>query len=224
LNFLRHVYVEHNIFFAPECQNLQKQALKTQQIGRQLVLGSSSIYRRELLQRLQIPFEISNPDIEETPLAGESPEVTAVRLAVEKTRAVAVTHPGALIIGADQVAILEGIQLGKPLNRENATRQLQHVQGKEVVFFTALCLLNSETEGVQTKLVPTQVKFRQLSDQQISNYLDREQPYHCAGSAKAEGLGIALIERIVSDDPSALIGLPLVSLVDMLAHEGIEIV
>ncbi len=147
-----------------------------------------------------------------------------MRLAVEKTRAVAVTHPGALIIGADQVAILEGVQLGKPLNRDNATRQLQHVQGKEVVFFTALCLLNSATEGVQTKLVPTQVKFRQLSDQQISNYLDREQPYHCAGSAKAEGLGIALIERIVSDDPSALIGLPLVALVDMLANEGVEVV
>jgi septum formation protein len=198
--------------------------LKTRQIGQQLVLGSSSIYRRELLQRLQIPFEIANPDIEETPLAGESPDVTSLRLAVAKTRAVAITHPGALIIGADQVAVLEGIQLGKPLNRENATRQLQHVRGKEVVFFTALSLLNSQTDRLQTRLVPSHVKFRQLSDQQINNYLDKEQPYHCAGSAKAEGLGIALIERIVSDDPSALIGLPLIALSDMLVHEGIEVV
>ena len=222
--FFTHVYVGHNIFFAPGCQNLQKQALNTQQIGQQLVLGSSSIYRRELLQRLQIPFVISNPDIEETPLPDEKPEVTAVRLAVAKARAVAITHPGALIIGADQVAILEDLQLGKPLNRENATRQLQHVRGKEVVFFTALCLLNSRTDSLQTRLVPSHVKFRQLSDQQISNYLDKEQPYHCAGSAKAEGLGIALIEHIISDDPSALIGLPLVALVDMLTHEGIEVV
>ena len=147
-----------------------------------------------------------------------------MRLAVAKARAVAITHPGALIIGADQVAILEDLQLGKPLNRENATRQLQHVRGKEVVFFTALCLLNSRTDSLQTRLVPSHVKFRQLSDQQISNYLDKEQPYHCAGSAKAEGLGIALIEHIISDDPSALIGLPLVALVDMLTHEGIEVV
>ncbi|PTR14660.1 septum formation protein [Nitrosospira sp. Nsp2] len=187
-------------------------------------MGSSSIYRRELLQRLQIPFEIANPDIEETPLAGESPDVTSLRLAAAKTRAVAITHPGALIIGADQVAVLEGIQLGKPLNRENATRQLQHVRGKEVVFFTALSLLNSQTDRLQTRLVPSHVKFRQLSDRQINNYLDKEQPYHCAGSAKAEGLGIALIERIVSDDPSALIGLPLIALSDMLVHEGIEVV
>ena len=198
--------------------------MKTPQIRQQLVLGSSSIYRRELLQRLQIPFEIANPDIEETPLAGESPDVTSLRLAVAKTRAVAITHPGALVIGADQVAVLEGIQLGKPLNRENATRQLQHVRGKEVVFFTALSLLNSQTDRLQTRLVPSHVKFRQLSDQQINNYLDKEQPYHCAGSAKAEGLGIALIERIVSDDPSALIGLPLIALSDMLVHEGIEVV
>jgi len=198
--------------------------LKTHQIAQQLVLGSSSIYRRELLQRLQIPFEICSPDVEETPLAGERPDDAAVRLAVAKSRAVANTHPGALIIGADQVAVLEGIQLGKPLNRANATRQLQLVRGKEVVFYTALSLLNSRTNGIQTRLVPSNVKFRQLNDQQINNYLDREQPYHCAGSAKAEGLGIALIECVVSDDPSALIGLPLIALVDMLAHEGIEVV
>jgi septum formation protein len=198
--------------------------LKTYQIAQQLVLGSSSVYRRELLQRLQIPFEICSPDVEETPLAGERPNDAAVRLAVAKSQAVANIFPGALIIGADQVAALEGIQLGKPLNRANATRQLQLVRGKEVVFYTALSLLNSRTNGIQTRLVASRVKFRQLNDQQINNYLDREQPYHCAGSAKAEGLGIALIECVVSGDPSALIGLPLIALVDMLAHEGIEVV
>ncbi|MBA4143234.1 MAG: septum formation inhibitor Maf [Nitrosospira sp.] len=198
--------------------------MKTQKATQQLVLGSSSIYRRELLQRLQIPFEVSNPHIDETPMADESPDVTAARLSAAKTRAVAVTHPGALIIGADQVAVLEGIQLGKPLNRMNATRQLQLVRGKEVVFYTALSLLNSQTGSMQSRLIPCRVKFRELSNQQIENYLDREQPYHCAGSAKCEGLGIALIERVTSDDPSALIGLPLISLVEMLTSEGIEIV
>ncbi|SEP15715.1 Maf family nucleotide pyrophosphatase [Nitrosovibrio sp. Nv6] len=198
--------------------------MKTQQIGQQLVLGSSSVYRHELLQRLQIPFEACNPKVDETPLAGETPDATALRLAAAKTQAVAVTHPDALIIGADQVAMLEGIQLGKPLTRMNAVRQLRAVRGKEVVFHTALSLFNSRTGDMQTRLVPSLVKFRNLSNQQIDNYLDREQPYHCAGSAKAEGLGIALIERIVSDDPSALIGLPLIALVEMLSRAGLEVV
>ncbi|MBN9133725.1 MAG: septum formation inhibitor Maf [Nitrosospira multiformis] len=191
---------------------------------RQLILGSSSIYRRDLLQRLQIPFDISNPDIDETPLPGESPDATAVRLAAAKTRAVAATHPGALIIGADQVAVFEGIQLGKPLNRHNATRQLQLVRGKEVLFYTALCLFNSDQGNMQARLVPSRVKFRLLSDPQIENYLDKEQPYHCAGSAKLEGLGVALIEHMESEDPTALIGLPLIALVEMLTLEGVEIV
>jgi septum formation protein len=198
--------------------------LKTQQIAQRLVLGSSSIYRRELLQRLQIPFEVFNPEIDETPLADEIPEATALRLAAAKTRAVAVTYPDALIIGADQVAVLEGIQLGKPLDRINATKQLQFIRGKEVVFHTALSLLNGRKHNIQTRLIPSRVKFRKLSDQQIENYLDREQPYHCAGSAKSEGLGIALIERMVSDDPSALIGLPLIALVEMLTCEGMDVV
>lgn len=188
------------------------------------MLGSSSIYRRELLQRLQIPFEVFNPEIDETPLADETPEATALRLATAKTRAVAVAYPDALIIGADQVAVLEGVQLGKPLNRINATRQLQFVRGKEVVFHTALSLFNGRKHNIQTRVIPSRVKFRKLSNQQIENYLDREQPYHCAGSAKSEGLGIALIERMVSDDPSALIGLPLIALVEMLACEGMEVV
>jgi septum formation protein len=198
--------------------------LKTQQIAQQLVLGSSSIYRRELLLRLQIPFEVFNPEIDETPLADEIPEATALRLAAAKTRAVAVNYPDALIIGADQVAVLEGIRLGKPLNRTNAVKQLQFVCGKEVVFHTGLSLLNGRKHNIQTRLIPSRVKFRNLSNRQIENYLDQEQPYHCAGSAKSEGLGIALIERMVSDDPTALIGLPLIALVDMLACEGVEIV
>ena len=198
--------------------------MKTQQIAQRLVLGSSSIYRHELLRRLQIPFEVYNPEIDETPLARESPDTTALRLAAAKTRMVAISHPGALIIGADQVAVLGGIQLGKPLNHANATQQLRLIRGKEVVFHTALSLLNSDKDNMQIRLVSSRVKFRKLSDKQIDNYLDREQPYHCAGSAKLEGLGIALIEHIVSEDPSALIGLPLIALVEMLTREGVEIV
>lgn len=198
--------------------------MKTQQIAQRLILGSSSIYRHELLRRLQVPFEVFNPEIDETPLADEIPEATALRLAAAKTRAVAAIYPDALIIGADQVAMLEGIQLGKPLNRINATRQLQFIRGKEVVFHTALSLFNAHNGNMQTRLIPSRVKFRKLSNQQIDNYLDKEQPYHCAGSAKSEGLGIALIERMVSDDPTALIGLPLIALVEMLACEGVEVV
>jgi septum formation protein len=198
--------------------------LKTQQIAQQLILGSSSIYRQDLLRRLQIPFEVRNPDIDESPLTDEPPDATAIRLAAQKARVVAAAHPGALIIGADQVAVLEGVQLGKPLNRDNAIRQLQLIRGKEVVFYTALSLYNSCRDSIQTRLVPSRVKFRELSDRQIVNYLDKEQPYHCAGSAKVEGLGIVLIEHMVSEDPNALIGLPLIALVDMLMREGVCIV
>ncbi len=193
-------------------------------LAQQLVLGSGSIYRRELLQRLQIPFEVCNPDIDETPLSGEMPGATALRLAESKARAAATVYPDALIIGADQVAVLENTLLGKPLTHENAVRQLRLLRGKEVTFHTALSLFNSRSARMQTRLIPSHVKFRELSDQQIENYLAREQPYHCAGSAKSEGLGIALIERITGDDPNALIGLPLIALVEMLAHEGIETV
>ena len=150
--------------------------------------------------------------------------MTAIRLAEAKSRAVAAGSGDAIVIGADQVAVLEGIQLGKPLNYANAVKQLQAARGKEMIFHTALCLFNSRNGNIQTRLVPSRVKFRNLSDRQIENYLDKEQPYHCAGSAKAEGLGIALLESILSDDPTALIGLPLLALVDMLSREGIEIV
>jgi septum formation protein len=198
--------------------------LKTQEIAQELVLGSSSIYRHELLSRLQIPFQIFNPEVDETPLQYERPESTALRLAENKARSVAVNFPGALIIGADQAAALGGVQLGKPMNRINAASQLRAVQGKEVTFFTALSLFNGRENRGQTRIVESHVKFRKLTDQQIESYLDKEQPYHCAGSAKAEGLGIALIERIVSDDPSALIGLPLIALVEMLGNEGVEVI
>lgn len=188
-----------------------------------LILGSSSIYRRELLARLEIPFETANPAIDESALPDELPSATALRLAVEKARTVAKQFPDALIVAADQVAVLEGNHLGKPLNYANATRQLRLVRGREVVFHTALCLLNSRSKRLQSCVVPCAVQFRQLSDGQIKRYLAKEQPYHCAGSAKSEGLGIALIERITGEDPNALIGLPLIALVEMLGNEGIEV-
>ncbi len=198
--------------------------MKTQNITPQIILGSSSIYRKELLQRLQIPFATAYPDIDEAALPDESPGATAARLAEAKARAVAKIHPQALIIGSDQVAALGNIPLGKPLNHQNAVKQLQLVRGKEVVFYTALCLYNGAIDRLQVQVIPYHVKFRPLSDQQIENYLHKEQPYHCAGSAKSEGLGIALIERMTGDDPNGLIGLPLITLIDMLAVEGVEII
>ena len=193
-------------------------------LNQKLILGSSSSYRYELLLRLQLPFEVSSPNIDESALTEEKPETIASRLAEEKARAVARIYPNALIIGSDQVATLDGIQLGKPLNYENAIKQLTSMRGKEVIFHTALCLFNSCSGRIQSKLVSSLVKFRKLSDEQILNYLAKEQPYHCAGSAKYEGLGIALIERMESDDTSAIIGLPLIALVDMLVNEGVEVI
>ena len=198
--------------------------MEKQSIPLPLILGSSSVYRRELLQRLRIPFETVSPEIDEAPLHGETPDATALRLAKTKASKIAVTYPDALIIGADQVAVLNGVQLGKPLNHANAFQQLRFMQGREVIFYTAISLLNSRSNHAQTRVIPFGIKFRQLSDQQILNYLNKEQPYHCAGSAKSEGLGIVLIERMSGDDPNALIGLPMIALVDMLANEGITVV
>lgn len=197
--------------------------MKTQYVHPRLILGSSSLYRRELLERLKLPFETVNPAIDETPLLHEKPEDTACRLAEAKVRAIASQFSDALIITADQVAVLEGVQLGKPLNHANALKQLQFMRGKEVVFHTALCLLNSRSNRLQMRRIPYTVKFRELSDQQIEGYLAKEQPYHCAGSAKSEGLGIALIERMSGDDPNALIGLPLIALVNMLMEEKVAV-
>ena len=198
--------------------------MKIQTNTQKIILGSSSIYRKKLLQRLQIPFATVSPRINEVPLLNELPQETALRLAETKARAVAESYPQALIIGSDQVAVLGDLRLGKPLNHVNATEQLRLVRGKEVIFYTALCLLNSATDRLQMRVIPYYVRFRQFTDQQIENYLLKEQPYHCAGSAKSEGLGIALIEYMTGEDPNALIGLPLIALIDMLADEGVAIV
>jgi len=189
-----------------------------------LILASTSAYRRELLERLRLPFKVVAPDVDETPLPGELPMRTALRLAASKAEAVVPAAAGALIIGSDQVAVLDAQPLGKPGDHAAAVRQLQAMRGQRVVFHTALCLLDAASGRKQLENVPTSVFFRNFSDAQIEHYLRTEQPYDCAGSAKIEGLGIALVERIESDDPSALIGLPLMKLVTMLQSEGIEVI
>lgn len=189
-----------------------------------LILASSSPYRRELLTHLQIPFRCISPDVDETPLPDELPQETALRLAQVKAKKVGVTHADALIIGCDQVAMLDNLQLGKPLNHANATKQLRMIRGREVIFHSALCLYNATTHCMQAEVVPYVVKFRALTDVQIESYLTKEQPYHCAGSAKSEGLGIAIIEKMTGDDPNALIGLPMIALVTMLQNEGLNVI
>jgi septum formation protein len=188
-----------------------------------LVLASSSVYRSELLKRLQIPFETAAPDVDETPLHNESARATSIRLSQEKARAVAALYPDALIIGSDQVALLEGRQLGKPLTHANAVRQLQAMRGKTTCFYTALTLLNSKTGHAQTEVAENHVTLHELSDAEIEGYLLKEQPYHCAGSAKSEGLGIALFSKMTGDDPNALVGLPLILLVAMLRREQVKL-
>jgi septum formation protein len=189
-----------------------------------LILASSSEYRRQLLQKLQIPFTSIAPKIDETAYPDEKPHETALRLAQEKARKIGADYPHALVIGCDQVATLDGEQLGKPGNHQNATKQLQKMRGREVVFHSALCLYNAATDSMQAQVVPYLVRFRVLTDAQIENYLAKEQPYQCAGSAKSEGLGIALMERMLGDDPNALIGLPLIKLISMLQNENISVI
>ena len=188
-----------------------------------LVLASTSIYRSQLLSTLQIPFQTAAPHVDETPLSGESAEQTSWRLAQVKAQVVAKRFPDALIIGSDQVALLDGKQIGKPLNHDNAVLQLRSMRGRTVAFYTALSLLNAASGEMQTDVAITRVGFRNLSDDEIERYLKKEQPYHCAGSAKSEGLGIALISRIEGDDPNALIGLPLILLVGMLEKQGVRV-
>ncbi len=190
-------------------------------VARPLVLGSTSPFRRQLLERLGVPFTVASPEVDESALPGESPEALVARLAELKARAVAARHPGALVIGSDQVAVNGGEILGKPGGHERATAQLQAASGKRVTFLTGLCLLNGETGRAQVEVVPFHVHFRALTQAQIDSYLRREEPYNCAGSFKSEGLGIALFERLEGDDPSALIGLPLIRLVKMLENEGL---
>lgn len=193
-------------------------------MNRNLILASSSPFRRELLTHLQIPFSCISPDVDETPLPNELPQETALRLAQVKARKIGEYHTDALIIGCDQVATLDNQQLGKPLTHENATRQLRLMRGREVIFHSALCLYNAATQHIQAEVVPYIVRFRNLTDAQIESYLNKEQPYHCAGSAKSEGLGIAIIEKMTGDDPNALIGLPLIALVNMLQNEGFAVI
>ncbi|CAG2137129.1 Maf-like protein [Cupriavidus numazuensis] len=185
-----------------------------------LILGSSSPYRRELLERLRLPFEVAVPDIDETPLAGESPEATALRLSLNKAQAIAQRHPDALIIGSDQVLTLDGRQMGKPGSHDKALEQLRLMRGRTATFHSALCLLDGRTGQSQLADVQTRVTMRDLTDAEIDAYLHLEKPYDVAGSAKSEGLGIALLSRVESDDPTALVGLPLIALTSMLRQAG----
>jgi septum formation protein len=187
-----------------------------------LILGSTSRYRRELLARLRLPFDVASPEVDETPLDGESPADLALRLALAKARAVANRHPSAVVIGADQVADLEGEPIGKPGTHERAVAQLRRLSGRTAVFQTALAVVRADTGYERALLAPVRVRFRVLSDAEIERYLRLEQPYDCAGSAKSETLGIALLEAIESDDPTALVGLPLIRTAQLLREAGID--
>ncbi len=192
--------------------------------SRQLVLASTSRYRRELLERLGLGFEAVSPRCDETPLSGEGTAATALRLSIGKAESLAASFPGALIIGADQVASSGGERLDKPGTHANAVRQLRGLSGKSAQFDTAVALLDAREGTLQSQVVPCRVVFRTLDGETIERYLRREQPYDCAASAKAEGLGIALIERIETEDPTSLIGLPLIALTSMLALAGLPVV
>jgi len=189
----------------------------------QLVLASTSPYRRALLDKLGIPFVTDSPDTDETPRPDEAPQAVVCRLAEAKARAVAVRHPGALIIGSDQVACVNGEVLGKPGNRENAIIQLTAAAGRSVTFYTGLCLFNSASGHAQVSLEHYTVHFRHLERGQIERYVDHEQPFNCAGSFKSEGYGITLFSALEGRDPNALIGLPLILLIEMLAQEGVSL-
>ena len=190
-------------------------------LQRPLVLGSTSRYRRELLERLGLPFTVAAPHTDETPQPGETPRALALRLALAKARAVAQQHPDAVVIGSDQVADLAGQPLGKPGEHARAVQQLRQMRGQTVVFQTAVAVVCAAMGFEQVDLAPVEVKFRDLSDAEIERYLRTEQPYDCAGSAKSEGLGIALLDAIHSDDPTALIGLPLIRTCRMLRAAGL---
>ena len=187
------------------------------------MLGSTSIYRAQLLGRLGLEFVLASPDTSEEPLDGELPVATALRLAIAKAQSLAHSYPNSLVIGGDQVADLKGLAIGKPGDRASAAIQLQRMRGQTLLFHTGIALLNTSTANIQSRVVTTTVRFREYSTLEIENYLDREHALDCAGSAKSEGLGIALIASMQSDDPTALIGLPLIALVDMLLKEGISV-
>ncbi len=187
-----------------------------------LILASTSRYRRELLERLHLPFEVMAPQVDETPLPGEAPPALALRLALAKARAVAQGRPEAVVIGSDQVADLDGLPIGKPGDHEKATAQLRQLSGRRVVFQTAVAVVRADVGFEQALLAPVTVHFRSLSDAEIERYLRLEEPYDCAGSAKCETLGIALLDGIESDDPTALIGLPLIRTCALLRAAGLD--
>jgi septum formation protein len=190
---------------------------------RQLVLASTSPFRRELLAKLALPFETADPSIDETSLENETPEELVTRLAHAKAKAVAGHFEDALIIGSDQVAVIDGQILGKPGNHDRATQQLKAAAGRLVTFYTGLCVLDTATGRSEALCEPFSVHFRQLTDRQIDHYLIKEEPYNCAGSFKSEGLGIALFRKLEGDDPNTLVGLPLIRLVELLEKSGIEV-
>jgi len=190
---------------------------------RKLVLGSTSVYRRELLERIRLPFSVAAPHVDETPQPGETPVALARRLALAKARAVAEVHPDCIVIGSDQVADLHGQPLGKPGTHERAIAQLQAMRGQTVIFQTAVAVLCLASGFVQEDLAAVKVQFRDLSDTEIEHYLQAEKPYDCAGSAKSEGLGISLLDAIDNDDPTALVGLPLIRTCRMLRAAGLDL-
>ena len=191
--------------------------------NRKLILGSTSIYRRELLGRLRIPFSVESPHVDEAAFPGETPEMLAQRLALAKAQAVAARFPDAIVIGSDQVADLHGTALGKPGEHARAVLQLRQMSGKLVIFQTAIAVVCLESGFYQQALASVKVQFRHLSESEIENYLQAEKPYDCAGSAKSEGLGIALLERIDNDDPTALVGLPLIRTATLLRAAGLDL-
>jgi septum formation protein len=191
--------------------------------NRKLILGSTSTYRRDLLSRLRIPFSVESPHVDETPKPGEPPAELALRLALAKAQAVAQRFPDCVVIGSDQVADLDGHSLGKPGTHERAVAQLRQMQGRTVIFQTAIAVVCLQSGFCQQALAPVKVRFRELADDEIENYLQIEQPYDCAGSAKSEGLGIVLLDAIENDDPTALVGLPLIRTSQMLRAAGIRL-
>ena len=188
-----------------------------------LILGSTSRYRRELLERLRLPFTVVAPEVDEAPLPGEAPAALAQRLALAKARAVAELHPQAVVIGSDQVADLDGHTLGKPGDHERALTHLQRLSGRQAVFHTAVAVVRGDTRFEEVTLASVTVQFRTLGSDEIERYLRLEEPYDCAGSARSEGLGIALLEAIHSDDPTALVGLPLIRTSRLLRDAGIDV-
>ena len=188
----------------------------------QLVLASTSPFRKALLEKLQLPFSTCKPQVDETPLPDETPQALVARLAELKARAGGEQYPQGLIIGSDQVAVIDGQILGKPGDHTTAMQQLRNASGKVVTFYTGLCLYDAGKDSAQTEVVPFKVHFRELSDAQIESYLHKEQPYNCAGSFKSEALGIALFEKLEGDDPNTLIGLPLIRLIAMLEQAGLS--